>query len=274
MHGLINKSPHSFKPIEKTFTCEWDVCDQQFNTEKNLFYHVITHLPEGRQQCKWRKIEKLKKSGTCGISCRHKGYSMDHIVSHFSHQIRPLTCSQCALTFRNRQDKRKHEIKFHNKLTNKAVNKYPQDLLTKTQILSTPIVASNLAPNNTLLREVNYNSFSDIQNSSQQNLKEVHSFNAGLHQSTIVKSNNFKTSKLPIILDGTQYFPYNRMSRESSEVVYLENQPQMKGNFATDGQKMQQLIELKDYPSHFHMLNYNQYSTQCNIQDNKYNNFE
>ncbi|KAJ3225106.1 hypothetical protein HK099_007393 [Clydaea vesicula] len=65
------------------------------------------HATEGKQVCKWRKINK--GGASCNIKCRHKGYFADHAASHFSFQLRPIKCKYCTNHFRNRQERRRHE---------------------------------------------------------------------------------------------------------------------------------------------------------------------
>ncbi|KAJ3383596.1 hypothetical protein HDU92_004051 [Lobulomyces angularis] len=92
--------------------CLWDGClhKELFSTEKDCYDHLaMQHSSEGKQVCQWKPHFTRPN---CLIVCRHRGYFLDHIVSHFSYDLRPIPCQadNCDKLFRNRQDRRRHEI--------------------------------------------------------------------------------------------------------------------------------------------------------------------
>ena len=105
------------------FNCLWEDCrEPPFESELDCYKHALDiHKPSGSRYalypncscryCKWKgsKSKGYKPdSKSCNFFVRSNSHYPDHIISHFSSKIKPLPCEVCGITFRNRQQKKKH----------------------------------------------------------------------------------------------------------------------------------------------------------------------
>ncbi|KAJ3211263.1 hypothetical protein HK099_008053 [Clydaea vesicula] len=111
----------------KTTSCRWLNCNHPpFETELDCYNHIkLQHTKSGPQSCRWiiEKNSNINPQSSihnpqdalslCDIDSKHRGHFVEHIVSHFSFNLRPLNCSHCGETFRNRQDFKRHEKLNH-----------------------------------------------------------------------------------------------------------------------------------------------------------------
>ncbi|KAJ3221471.1 hypothetical protein HK099_003481 [Clydaea vesicula] len=108
--------------IEEFHYCKWDQCSHSpFLTELDLYQHLSTfHIREGKQKCLYRKYSDRP---CCSSVVKHKGQFLDHIISHFTPQLRPLPClsNSCENSFRNRQERVKHIRSLHPELDSKPL---------------------------------------------------------------------------------------------------------------------------------------------------------
>jgi len=72
----------------------------------------------------------MDRTDCCNFFIRSNSHHPDHIICHFSSQLKPL--QECDYVFRNRQETRKHVLKFHRdsninqqKIANPAVHIFP-----------------------------------------------------------------------------------------------------------------------------------------------------
>ena len=75
---------------------------QPFANELELFEHVHTHCLNGKQHCRWKgnmhywydtsQNLKIVFCFVSDIAIRHKGHFFDHIITHFTADIRPCVC--------------------------------------------------------------------------------------------------------------------------------------------------------------------------------------
>ncbi|KAJ3381372.1 hypothetical protein HDU92_005361 [Lobulomyces angularis] len=119
-----------------TTSCKWLNCNHiPFSSELDCYNHIKTqHTKSGPQRCRWI-IEKSFEPPTstsfplitnshaainlCNIMSKHRGHFIEHCVSHFSFNLRPLKCTYCGETFRNRQEFKRHEKLNHPDETSK-----------------------------------------------------------------------------------------------------------------------------------------------------------
>ncbi|KAJ3202629.1 hypothetical protein HDU67_000389, partial [Dinochytrium kinnereticum] len=70
--------------------CLWDRCGLSYETEEDAFSHLIRdHTREKKQQCEWRPHPGRP---LCALPLRNRGNFADHVVTHFSSELRPIQC--------------------------------------------------------------------------------------------------------------------------------------------------------------------------------------
>ncbi|KAJ3386622.1 hypothetical protein HDU92_002385 [Lobulomyces angularis] len=70
-----------------------------------------SHALNGKQSCLW--ISNINR-GPCLIKITHKGQVKDHLITHFSSELKPIQCLICSKRLRNRQELNKHKKINHN----------------------------------------------------------------------------------------------------------------------------------------------------------------
>ncbi|KAJ3203122.1 hypothetical protein HK099_001610 [Clydaea vesicula] len=80
-----------------SISCFWDNCTaSDFQDEEECYTHLVnSHSIVGKQSCKWIKYSSLAGT-TCDIETKHRGHFIEG----------------CSLTFRNRQDFRRHDLNY------------------------------------------------------------------------------------------------------------------------------------------------------------------
>ncbi|KAJ3391970.1 hypothetical protein HDU92_008693 [Lobulomyces angularis] len=173
--------------LATTIKCNWLGCQSAtlFFSEEQIFEHIILeHATEGKQVCKYLNAEK---ESICNAHCRHRGYFTDHVVSHFSYNLRPLKCNYCPQTYRNRQDKRRHENKclvqsaeckklntYQERLKTEKIRKPnpPYQVPKRRDNINSDITTSSEEDSNSSLQSQNIPSFNRFLTTSQDKLLE------------------------------------------------------------------------------------------------------
>ncbi|KAJ3224901.1 hypothetical protein HK099_007695, partial [Clydaea vesicula] len=171
----------------------WEDCGKVFATEKETYEHVFsTHKGVGQQICKWINS---KTRGACSTVLKHKGQLKDHVISHFSCNLKPFECSLCKKPLRNRQ-----QLNTHKKLLCKRKNipnvsaagsnnnliSLTNETVVNENYGPPLLLKSNFSPNDSL---INANNF------STENYSNFF-FNSSLVNNLINFDNNVKHSDL------------------------------------------------------------------------------
>lgn len=156
---------------QETFKCFWVDCPHSFKTELLLYHHCCSvHAKEGRQFC---QVQPHANRPICNAMCRHKGHLKDHIISHFSHLLKPIKCEACVLGFRNRQDLKKHCKNVHPELLINAALGKKIAVSEKVALLAAEVVEW-LNENQPCLTDLSNIAFPLIQNPSAPYVTGTH----------------------------------------------------------------------------------------------------
>ena len=118
---LINAN--TFSLVSMSYECRWRFCYQQFESAKNLYYHVHqTHTRQ--QQCSWEN---------CTYTCKRRAQLLSHFIVHIPYF--PFQCSFCNKLFKRKHDFNQHNEKHLKKVsTAKCLNREPVNVENKKSL--------------------------------------------------------------------------------------------------------------------------------------------